>query len=34
MSFTQPGCYTLTLQSAGAKDVVTIYVHSGDAPPG
>ena len=34
MSFTEPGCYTLTLQSAAAKDVVTIYVHVGDAPPG
>lgn len=34
MSFTQPGCYVLTLGSDGAKDEVTIYVHSGAAPPG
>lgn len=34
MSFTQAGCYALTLKSTGAADVVTIYVHAGDPLPG
>ncbi len=34
MSFTQPGCYVLNVQTAAANEAVTIYVHAGSAPPG
>jgi hypothetical protein len=34
MSFTTPGCYTLSVQDAVANQIVTIYVHPGTAPPG
>jgi hypothetical protein len=34
MSFTQPGCYTLTLQTASANEAVIIYVHGGTPLPG
>jgi hypothetical protein len=34
MSFTQPGCYALTLHTASANEVVTIYAHGGTPLPG